>query len=171
MIPRGEAEWQEVVGVGGGARPQGARRKAREEGREPRRRRGGVRGLGGPPREVGQEVRGCPWEGRVTAAVSGASPSSAPARRWPRGAARGGRSRSASGRRRTSAASRRAGTSGGPGASGASAVPSRDAPHRDVPECFGRADCIGCLWRRECEEHRERAERERADKRRKRKRK
>lgn len=36
----------------------------------------------------------------------------------------------------------------------------RDVPHTSVPECFGHAPCIGCLWRRECEEHRERAEQE-----------
>ena len=33
---------------------------------------------------------------------------------------------------------------------------SRGVPHRDVPECFGRADCHGCLWRAECEGFRER---------------
>ena len=34
----------------------------------------------------------------------------------------------------------------------------RDVSHTSVPECFGHAPCIGCLWRRECEEHRERSE-------------
>ena len=33
---------------------------------------------------------------------------------------------------------------------------SRGVPHRDVPECFGRAPCAGCLWREECEGLRER---------------
>lgn len=44
----------------------------------------------------------------------------------------------------------------------------RDVSHTSVPECFGQAPCIGCMWREECEEHRERAERREADKRRKR---
>ena len=33
---------------------------------------------------------------------------------------------------------------------------SRGVPHRDVPECFGQAQCHGCLWRAECEGLRER---------------
>ena len=33
---------------------------------------------------------------------------------------------------------------------------SRGVPHRDVPECFGRASCAGCLWREGCEGFRER---------------
>lgn len=33
---------------------------------------------------------------------------------------------------------------------------SRGVPHRDVPECFGRAPCAGCMWREECEGFRER---------------
>lgn len=28
----------------------------------------------------------------------------------------------------------------------------RGVPHRDVPECFGQAQCHGCLWRAECVE-------------------
>ena len=28
----------------------------------------------------------------------------------------------------------------------------RGVPHRDVPECFGQAQCHGCLWREECVE-------------------
>lgn len=26
----------------------------------------------------------------------------------------------------------------------------RGVLHRDVPECFGHAECYGCLWREEC---------------------
>lgn len=26
----------------------------------------------------------------------------------------------------------------------------RGVSHTSVPECFGRADCMGCLWREEC---------------------
>lgn len=26
----------------------------------------------------------------------------------------------------------------------------RGTDHRDAPECFGRAECYGCLWREEC---------------------
>ena len=33
---------------------------------------------------------------------------------------------------------------------------SRGVNHRDVPECFGRAPCAGCLWREGCEGLRER---------------
>ena len=33
---------------------------------------------------------------------------------------------------------------------------SRGVNHRDVPECFGHADCLGCMWREECEGLRER---------------
>ena len=36
---------------------------------------------------------------------------------------------------------------------------SRGVPHRDVPECFGHADCLGCMWRTECEGFRERPRR------------
>lgn len=36
---------------------------------------------------------------------------------------------------------------------------SRGVPHRDVPECFGHADCLGCMWREECEGFRERPRR------------
>ena len=36
---------------------------------------------------------------------------------------------------------------------------SRDVNHRDVPECFGHADCLGCMWRTECEGTRERPRR------------
>ena len=35
----------------------------------------------------------------------------------------------------------------------------RGVPHRDVPECFGQAQCHGCLWRAECEGLRERPRR------------
>ena len=28
----------------------------------------------------------------------------------------------------------------------------RGVPHRDAPECFGQAQCHGCLWRAECVE-------------------
>ena len=33
---------------------------------------------------------------------------------------------------------------------------SRGVPRRNVPECFGRAPCAGCLWREECDGLRER---------------
>ena len=46
---------------------------------------------------------------------------------------------------------------------------SPDVPRHSAPECFGQAPCIGCLWRRECEKHRERAERKETVKRRERK--